>query len=78
MPTTETRRVNPVLLWGSIIAAIGLASSCIGVALYLFSGAAKGELFLLAGLFGATALPFYGMSVAHANDRIPREDFGEA
>ena len=29
-------------------------------------------------MFGAVALPLYSLSVAHANDRLPREDFVEA
>jgi predicted MFS family arabinose efflux permease len=44
----------------------------------MFAGHGRGTLLLLIGLFGITALPFYGLSVAHANDRIPREAFVEA
>ena len=61
-----------------VIAATCTASAVLGVLLYLFGGQNRGELFLLIGLFGVTALPFYGLSVAHANDRIPREAFVEA
>jgi MFS family permease len=61
-----------------VIAAICAASAATGVMLYLFAGQGRSELLLLIGLFGITALPFYGLSVAHANDRIPRESFVEA
>jgi len=39
-----------------------------------------GGLWLLAaiGVYGTLMLPLYGLSVAHANDRIPREAFVEA
>ncbi|HVV64695.1 MAG TPA: MFS transporter [Rhizomicrobium sp.] len=61
-----------------VIAGICAASAAIGVTLYLFAGQGRDALLLLIGLFGITALPFYGLSVAHANDRIPREAFVEA
>ncbi len=61
-----------------VIGATCLASAGLGVALYLLAGSGRGELLALIGLFGMTALPFYGLSVAHANDRIPREAFVEA
>ncbi len=61
-----------------VIAAICAASAVLGVLLYLFAGHGRAELLVLIGLFGITALPFYGLSVAHANDRIPRESFVEA
>ena len=60
-----------------VIAAICAAAAAIGVMLYLFAGEGRNVLLLLIGLFGITALPFYGLSVAHANDRIPREAFVE-
>src|SRR6185312_13211397 len=61
-----------------VIAATCFASAGLGVALYLLAGSSRGELLALIGVFGMTALPFYGLSVAHANDRIPREAFVEA
>jgi MFS family permease len=61
-----------------VIAATCFASAGLGVALYLLAGSGRGELLVLIGIFGMTALPFYGLSVAHANDRIPREAFVEA
>jgi len=60
-----------------VIAAICAASAALGVMLYLFAGEGRNILLLLIGAFGITALPFYGLSVAHANDRIPREAFVE-
>jgi MFS family permease len=61
-----------------VIAGICAAAATIGVMLYLFAGRGRDELLLLIGLFGITALPFYGLSVAHANDSLPREAFVEA
>jgi MFS family permease len=61
-----------------VIAGICAAAAGIGVMLYLFAAQGRNELLLLIGLFGITALPFYGLSVAHSNDRIPRESFVEA
>lgn len=61
-----------------VIAAVCGAAAALGVMLFLFASRGRGELLLLIGLFGITALPFYGLSVAHANDRIPREAFVEA
>src|SRR3569832_2841226 len=46
--------------------------------MYIFSESGTTNLLILIGLFGITALPLYGLSVAHANDRIPRESFVEA
>lgn len=60
-----------------VIAAICAAAAGIGVMLYLFAGEGRNVLLLLIGAFGITALPFYGLSVAHANDRIPRAAFVE-
>jgi len=60
-----------------VIAAICAASAATGIMLYLFAGEGRTVLLVLIGLFGITALPFYGLSVAHANDRIPREAFVE-
>jgi MFS family permease len=60
-----------------VIAGVCAASAVLGVMLYLF-GHTRTELFVLIGLFGISALPFYGLSVAHTNDRLPREAFVEA
>ncbi|HWA90507.1 MAG TPA: MFS transporter [Rhizomicrobium sp.] len=61
-----------------VILGICVASAALGVVLYEFAGTGRTALLLLIGAFGITALPFYGLSVAHANDRIPREGFVEA
>jgi MFS family permease len=61
-----------------VILGICVASAAIGVLLYLFGQSGRTNLLILIGLFGIAALPFYGLSVAHANDRIPRESFVEA
>jgi MFS family permease len=61
-----------------IIAAVCVAAAALGVTLALFAGPHRGVILLLIGLFGIVALPLYGLSIAHANDRIPREDFVEA
>lgn len=60
-----------------IIAAVCVASAALGVALAFFGGRHTFETLLLMTLFGITALPLYGLSVAHTNDRIPREAFVE-
>ncbi len=61
-----------------VILGICIASAALGVVMYLLAGSGRTALLLLIGAFGITALPFYGLSVAHANDRIPRESFVEA
>ncbi|HUO88389.1 MAG TPA: MFS transporter [Rhizomicrobium sp.] len=61
-----------------IIAGVCLAAAALGVTLALFAGTHRDLILMLIGLFGIVALPLYGLSVAHANDRIPREAFVEA
>jgi MFS family permease len=60
-----------------IIAAVCLAAAALGLTLALSAGSPR-LILLLIGLFGIVALPLYGLSVAHANDRIPRDEFVEA
>jgi MFS family permease len=60
-----------------VIAGICSVSAVLGVLLFLF-GQTRWALFVLIGLFGMTALSFYGLSVAHTNDRLPRHAFVEA
>lgn len=60
-----------------IIGGVSFLSACLGVLLFLFGGAARWEAFALITLFGMMALPLYGLSVAHTNDRIPRAEFVE-
>jgi MFS family permease len=61
-----------------VIAAVALLASGAGVALALFGGRSPTTALMLVGLFGMATLPMYGLSVAHANDRLPREMFIEA
>ena len=61
-----------------IIAAVSTLSAVLGVLLALFGGRHEWLTLGLVTLFGVTALPIYGLSVAHTNDRIPREAFVEA
>jgi MFS family permease len=60
-----------------VILGICVASAAVGVMLYLFANHGPRDLLILIAVFGLTALPFYGLSVAHANDRVPRESFVE-
>jgi MFS family permease len=61
-----------------IIAAVCVAAAVLGLILALFAGARPRLILVLIGLFGVVSLPLYGLSVAHANDRIPRDEFVEA
>jgi MFS family permease len=60
-----------------IIAAVSFLSACLGLTLAKFGGHDRLITLLLMAAFGVTVLPLYGLSIAHANDRIPREDFVE-
>ena len=60
-----------------IIAFVCIAAAAIAIALATFGGAHRWTVLPLIGLFGTVALPLYGLSVAHANDRIPRTEFVE-
>lgn len=61
-----------------IIAATALLAACAGLALARFGGVSPTFALGLVALFGMVTLPMYGLSVAHANDRLPREMFIEA
>ncbi|HWD50074.1 MAG TPA: MFS transporter [Rhizomicrobium sp.] len=61
-----------------VIVGTTLLAACAGVALYLFGGGNQTLTFVLVAIFGTVTLPLYGLSVAHANDRLPREMFVEA
>ena len=61
-----------------LIAFVCVVAAAAGIALGTFGGAHRWTILPLIGLFGTVALPLYGLSVAHANDRIPREGFVEA
>jgi MFS family permease len=60
-----------------IIAGICVLACVTGIALATFGGAHRWTILPLIGVFGTVALPLYGMSVAHANDRISRQSFVE-
>ena len=61
-----------------VIAATCVLAAAAGVAIALFMGNGRGVMLLAIFGFGILMLPLYGLSVAHANDRIPREDFVES
>ncbi|MDE2134836.1 MAG: MFS transporter [Alphaproteobacteria bacterium] len=61
-----------------IIAAICVLAAAAGIAIALFVGNGRGLMLLSIAGFGVLMLPLYGLSVAHANDRIPREAFVES
>ena len=60
-----------------IIAFVCIAAAAIAVALATFGGAHRWTVLPLIGCFGMVALPLYGLSVAHSNDRIARNEFVE-
>jgi MFS family permease len=62
----------------TIIAGASLFAAALGVAMWYFGGRSQTAALALVALFGMAALPIYGLSVAHANDRLPREMFVEA
>jgi len=61
-----------------VIAATCLLAAAAGIAIALFGGHQKSLMLMTIGGFGVLMLPLYGLSVAHANDRIPRRDFVES
>jgi len=60
-----------------VIAGTCLAAAGAGLLIALFGGKSHHTLLAAIGIFGVLMLPLYGLSVAHANDRIPREAFVE-
>jgi len=61
-----------------VIAATCILAAAAGIAIALFVGNGRGVMLLSIAVFGVLMLPLYGLSVAHANDRIPREAFVES
>jgi MFS family permease len=61
-----------------IIAGASLLAAGVGLALAAFGERSQTWAIIIVGIFGMTALPMYGLSIAHANDRLPREMFVEA
>jgi len=61
-----------------VIAGTSALAAAAGILIALFIGRDRTMLLLSIGVFGVLMLPLYGLSVAHANDRIPREAFVES
>jgi MFS family permease len=61
-----------------VIAATCALAAAAGIAIALFMSNGRGTMLWSIAGFGVLVLPLYGLSVAHANDRIPREDFVES
>ena len=61
-----------------IIAGVSLLAAGVGLALAAFGERSQTYAIVIVGIFGMVALPMYGLSIAHANDRLPREMFVEA
>jgi len=61
-----------------VIVATCVLAAAAGVVIALFVGNGRGVMLLSIAVFGVLMLPLYGLSVAHANDRIPREAFVES
>jgi MFS family permease len=61
-----------------IIAVAAILGAVSGAALGYFAGNNVLRNLVLVAIFGVCALPQYGLSVAHTNDRLPREEFVEA
>jgi MFS family permease len=60
-----------------LIASVCVCAAAAGIALATFGGAHPWSILPLIGVFGVVALPLYGLSVAHTNDRIARDAFVE-
>jgi MFS family permease len=61
----------------AIIAFVCVTAAVLGIALATFGAAHRGYLLPLIFCFGVVALPLYGLSVAHANDRMAPGAFVE-
>lgn len=61
-----------------IIACVCATSALLGVVIASYGAHQRGVTLALITLFGMSVLPLYGLTVAHTNDRIAREDFVEA
>lgn len=61
-----------------IIIFVSVVAAALGVTLATFSHAPSWLVLTVIAFFGTMALPLYGLSVAHANDRMKREEFVEA
>lgn len=64
-----------------IIASICAVCCVAGIALAILGGTSLRTsilLYIFIAIFGASMLPLYSLSIAHANDRLPRSEFVEA
>jgi MFS family permease len=62
-----------------VIAGVTLCAALAGICLFAFGGGSSKTLtMVLVFMFGFLALPLYGLSVAHTNDRLTRDMFVEA
>jgi MFS family permease len=61
-----------------VIAVTCALAAVAGVLIALFVGRDRNMMLISMGVFGVLMLPLYALSVAHANDRIPRTSFVEA
>ena len=60
-----------------VIVTVSMLAAAAGLALALFGGRSHATAIAIVAVYGAAMLPLYGLSVAHANDRLPRESFVE-
>ena len=61
-----------------VIVVVALLAAAAGLLLGYFGGTHVTRTLVLVTIFGMTALPCYGLAVAHTNDRLPRDAFVEA
>jgi len=62
-----------------VIAGTCALAAAAGILIALFGGRGNLHVMLITiGVFGVLMLPLYALSVAHANDRMPRQSFVEA
>jgi MFS family permease len=61
-----------------VIVGVCTLAAAAGILIALFVGRDRTMLLSSIGVFGVLMLPLYGLSIAHANDRIPRQAFVEA
>ena len=60
-----------------VIAIVSVLAAAAGLALAWLGGRSHATAIAIVTVYGAVMLPIYGLSVAHANDRLPRESFVE-
>lgn len=60
-----------------VIAAASILAAATGLLLAWLGGKSHTAAIGIVALYGAVTLPVYGLSVAHANDRLPRDAFVE-